>query len=115
MAQQYEPPLGVQLLSDMEAVVEFSERIDLQRTITWMSPLQFWLGKKVHLTCRPASPEEVEHARKRDEEEERGSHHDTQEERIIRMMEDIHRLATNPGGRSTEDPDLQWNCAPTKE
>ena len=29
VAQQDEPPLGVHLLSDIEAVVEFSERIDL--------------------------------------------------------------------------------------
>ena len=65
-----------------------------------MSPLQSWLGKKVHLTCRPATPDEVEHARRHDEEEERESHHDTQEDRIIRMMEDIHRLATNPSGEA---------------
>ena len=68
VAQQDEPPLRVYLLSDVEAVVEFSERIDLRRTITWMSPLQHWLGKKVQLTCRPASPDEVEHARRHDEE-----------------------------------------------
>ena len=114
VAQQDEPPLGVHLLSDVEAVVEFSERTDLRRTITWMSPLQHWLGKKVQLTCRPASPDEVEHARRHDEGEERGSHHDTQEERIIRMMEDIHRLATNPGGEALRIQTFSGTVPPPK-
>ena len=31
--QQVEPPLGVLLLSDVEAVVEFSSRVNLERTM----------------------------------------------------------------------------------
>ena len=79
-----------------------------------MSPLQHWLGKKVHLTCRPATPDEVEHARRHDEEEERESHHDTQEDRIIRMMEDIHRLATNPSGEALKIQTFSGTVPPPK-
>ena len=41
---QAEPPIGALLLSDVEAVVEFSHRVNLERTIAWLSPLQYWLG-----------------------------------------------------------------------
>ena len=114
VVHQDEPPLGVHLLSDIEAVVEYSGRVNLQRMITWMSPLQFWLGKKVQVVCRPASPEEVEQAKRHDEEEEREPHHDTQEERIIRMMEDIHRLATNPGGEALRIQTFSGTVPPPK-
>ena len=41
---QAEPPLGVLLLSEVEAVVEFSPRVNLERTIVFLSSLQYWLG-----------------------------------------------------------------------
>ena len=44
---QAEPPLGGLLLSDVEAVVEFSPRVNLERTIAFLSLLQYWLGQKV--------------------------------------------------------------------
>ena len=56
----------------------------------------------------------MEHARRHDEEEERGSHHDTQEDRIIRMMEDIHRLATNPGGEALRIQTFSGTVPPPK-
>ena len=86
------------LLSDTEAVVELSRRTNMDRTLAIMSPLQYWLGQRVQLTCKVASPDEVEHARRREEEEERTSQPDTQDAKIIRMMEDIHKLAVSPHG-----------------
>ena len=47
------------LLSDTEAVVECSERVNMERTIAIMMPLQFWLGQKVKVECRAASPDEI--------------------------------------------------------
>ena len=61
---QAEPPLEVLLLSDVEAVVEFSPRVSLERTIAFLSPLQYWLGQKVQQACRAATPEEVDRARR---------------------------------------------------
>ena len=54
--QQAEPPLGFLLLSDVEAVVEFSSRVNLERTLAWLSPLQYWLGQKIQLVCTAATP-----------------------------------------------------------
>ena len=62
--QEVEPPLAVMLLSEAEAVVEFSRRANLDKIIVWMTPLQYWLGQKVHMVCRAASPKEVEQARR---------------------------------------------------
>ena len=61
---QAEPPLRVLLLSDVEAVVEFSPRIKLERSIALLSPLQYWLGQKVQQSCRAATPDEVVIARR---------------------------------------------------
>ena len=64
-----EPPLGVMLLSDLEAVVKFSHRVNLERTIAFLSPLQYWLGQKVQQSCRAATLQEVDRARRQAEEE----------------------------------------------
>ena len=61
---QAEPPLGVLLLSDVEPVVEFSLRVNLERTIVFLSPLQYWFGQKVQQNCRVTTLEEVDRARK---------------------------------------------------
>ena len=70
VGQEQEPPSEVMLLSDAEAVVEFSKRANIERIMVWMSPLQYWLGQKVHLVCRQATPEE---ARRHEEKAERES------------------------------------------
>ena len=92
VGQEQEPPLEVMMLSETEAVIEF------RRIAVWMSPLQYWLGQRIQLVCRQVASEEVEQARRHEEEAERESMPDTQETRLIRMMKDIHRLAVNPGG-----------------
>ena len=89
VGQQLEVPLGVMLLSDTEAVVELCRRVNMDRTLAILTPLQYWLGQRVRLMCRAASPEEVENARRREEDEERTSQPDTQDAKIIRMIEDI--------------------------
>ena len=61
---QAELPLGGLLLSDVEAVVEFSPRVNLERTIAFLSLLQYWLGQKVQQSCRAATLEEVDRARR---------------------------------------------------
>ena len=40
VGQEQEPPSEVMLLSDAEAVVEFSKRPNIERIMVWMSPLQ---------------------------------------------------------------------------
>ena len=97
VGQEQEPPLEVMMLSETEAVIEFSSKTNIERIAVWMSPLHYWLGQRIQLVCRQAAPEEVEQSRSHEEEAERESMPDTQETRLIRMMEDIHRLAVNPG------------------
>ena len=46
VGQQLEVPLGVMLLSDTEAVVELSRRVNMDRTLAILAPLQYWLGTK---------------------------------------------------------------------
>ena len=98
VGQQLQVPVGVMLLSDIEAVVELSRRVNMDRTLAILAPLEYWLGQRVQLICRASSPDEVENARRREEEEERASQPDTQDAKIIRMMEDIHKLAVSPHG-----------------
>ena len=114
VGQEQEPPSEVMLLSDAEAVVEFSKRANIERIMVWMSPLQYWLGQKVHLVCRQATPEEVGWARRYEEKAERESIPDNQDARIIRMMEDIHRLAVNPGGEALRIQTLSGSIPPNK-
>ena len=104
VGQEQEPPLEVMMLSDTEAVIEFSSKTNIERIAVWMSPLQYWLGQRIQLVCRQAAPEEVGQERRHEEEAERESMPDTQETRLIRMMEDIHRLAVNPGGEALSIP-----------
>ena len=114
VGQEQEPPSEVMLLSDAEAVVEFSSRANIERIMVWMSPLQYWLGQKIHLVCRQATPEEVGWARRHEEEAERESIPDNQDARIIRMMEDIHRLAVNPGGEALRIQTFSGSIPPNK-
>ena len=114
VGQQLEVPLGVMLLSDTEAVVELSRRVNMDRTLAILAPLQYWLGQKVRLMCRAASPEEVENARRREEDEERASQPDTQDAKIIRMMEDIHKLAVSPHGDALRIPTFSGAIPPNK-
>ena len=77
-----------------------------------MSPLQYWLGQRIQLVCRQAALEEVGQARRHEEEAE--SMPDTQETRLIRMMEDIHRLAVNPGGEALRIQTFSGSIPPNK-
>ena len=56
------------LISDCEAVIEFERDTNMDRVIACISPLQYWLGQKVHLVCRLATPEDLERARRHEEE-----------------------------------------------
>ena len=114
MGQQLEVPLGVMLLSDTEAVVELSRRVNMDRTLAILAPLQYWLGQRVRLMCTVASPEEVENARRREEDEERASQPDTQDAKLIRMMEDIHKLAVSPHGDALRIPTFSGAIPPNK-
>ena len=114
VGQEQEPPLEVMMLSETEAVIEFSSKTNIERIAVWMSPLQYWLGQKIQLVCRQAAPEEVGQARRHEEEAERESMPDTQETRLIRMMEDIHRLAVNPGGEALRIQTFSGSIPPNK-
>ena len=114
VGQEQELPSEVMLLSDAEAVVEFSKRANIERIMVWISPLQYWLGQKAHPVCRQATPEEVGWARRHEEEAERESIPDNQDARIIRMMEDIHRLAVNPGGEALRIQTFSGSIPPNK-
>ena len=114
VGQEQEPPLEVMMLSETEAVIEFSSKTNIERIAVWMSPLQYWLGQRIQLVCRQAAPEEVEQARRHEEEAERESMPDTQETRLIRMMEDIHRLAVNPGGEALRIQTFSGSIPPNK-
>ena len=108
------PHPDVVLISDSEAVVEFERGANMDRLLTCISPLQYWIGQKVHLICRPATPEDVERARRHEEEAERESVPDNQEARFIRMMEDIHKLAVNPGGEALRIQTFSGTIPPPK-
>ena len=56
----------------------------------------------------------MERARRQAEEAERESTPDNQEARFIRMMEDIHKLAVNPGGETLRIPTFSGIVPPPK-
>ena len=72
------------------------------------------VGQRIQLVCRQAAPEEVGQARRHEEEAERESMPDTQETRLIRMMEDIHRLAVNPCGEALRIQTFSGSTHPTR-
>ena len=72
------------------------------------------MGQRIQLVCRQAAPEEVGQARRHEEEAERESMPDTQETRLIRMMEDIHRLTVNPGGEALRIQTFSGSIPPNK-
>ena len=114
MDQQQTSSLGVMLLSDTEAVVELSERVNMERTIAIMMPLQFWLGQKVKVECRAASPDEIECAQRREENPEGGVEPDNHETRFLRMVKDIHRLAVSSHGDALRIPTFSGSIPPNK-
>ena len=65
-----EPPLGIYLLSDKEVVIEVSKKLDIERLIVTLAALETWIGQKVQVQCRSATPDKVEYAKRRDEEPE---------------------------------------------
>ena len=108
------PHPDVMLISESEAVVEFERGANMDRLLTCISPLQYWIGQKIHLICRPATPEDVERARRHEEETERDTAPDNQEARFLRMMEDIHRIAVNPGGEALRIQTFSGTVPPPK-
>ena len=72
------PQPEVMLINDSKAVVEFERGVNMDRLLVCISPLQFWIGKKIYLICRPATPEDVERAKRHEEEAERESVPDNQ-------------------------------------
>ena len=56
----------------------------------------------------------MDRARRQAEEEERASQPDNQEVRFIRMMEDIHKLAVNPGGEALRIQIFSGSIPPNK-
>ena len=99
-----EAPRNIMLINDTEAVVELSMRTSMDKTIVLMAALEYWLGQKVSLICRPATLEEVGRARAKEDEHERESIPEPQEAKFVRMMEDIHKLAAGPGGKALRIP-----------
>ena len=102
------------LISDCEAVIEFERDTNMDRVIACISPLQYWLGQKVHLVCRLATPEDLERARRYEEETRREPTPDNQEARFLRMMEDIHRIAVNPSGEALRIQTFSGTVPPPK-
>ena len=102
------------LLSDTEEVMELSERVNMERTIAIMKPLQFSLGQKVKVECRATSPDEIECAQRREENPEGGAEPDNHETRFLRMVEDIHRLAVSPHGDALRIPTFSGSIPPSK-
>ena len=86
----------------------------MDRMIVIMTALQWWLGQKVNLQCRVATKDEVMAARARVEEED--GHHIPPEgdARLIRMMEDIHKLAVSPHGEALRIPTFSGTVPPQK-
>ena len=100
-----EPPTNIFIMSKTEVVIELSARTNLKRTMVLITALQHWLGQRVEVTCRRATPEEVEHAREKDKEgEERESQEQRLDAKFMRMMEDIHKLAARPSGEALRIP-----------
>ena len=111
-----EPPLGIYLLSDKEVVIEVSEKLDLERLTVNLAALEMWIGQKVQVQCRPATPDEVEHARRRDEEpEDPLDPQGGQDAKLLRMMEDIHKLAASPHGEALRIPTFSGSIPPNKK
>ena len=102
------------LMNDSEAVIEFERGTNMDRVLACISPLQFWLGQEIHLVCRPATQGDVEQARRHEEEAERESVPDNNEARFVRMMEDIHKLAVNPGGETLRIQTFSGTIPPPK-
>ena len=102
-----EAPTNIFIINKTDVVIELSARTNLERAIVQMTALQYWIGQKVNLTCRKATPEEVKHAKEKDEEaEERASQPgvETQEAKFMQIMEDIHKLAAGPSGEALRIP-----------
>ena len=102
------------LLSDTEAVAELKKRVNMDRTVALMTPLQYWLGQRVQMECRVASLNEVGHARRREEDDERASQPETQEAKFIKMMEDNHKLAVSPHADALKIPTFSRAVPPNK-
>ena len=112
-----ETALDILFVGDAEAIIEVEETANIERMIVIMTALQWWLGQKVTLQCRVATRDEVAAARARAEEEEDGHHipnGNEGDERLIRMMEDIHKLAASPHGEALRIPTFSGVVLPPK-
>ena len=89
----------------------------MERMIAIMTACQWWIGQKVALQCRVATPDEVEAARAKAAEEEDDHHipHGNEgDARLFRMMEDIHKLAVSPHGEALRIPTFSGVVPPPK-
>ena len=111
-----EPLMNIYLLSEKEVVIEVSERLNLDRLIVNLAALEMRIGQRVQVLCRAATLEEMEHAKSRDEEcEDPLEPHGGQDAKLLRMIEDIHKLAASPNGEALQIPTFSGSIAPIKE
>ena len=111
-----EPPLGIYLLSEKEVVIEVSEKLDLSRLTVSLAALEMWIRQKVQVVCRAATPDEVEHVKRRDEEpEDPLDPFGGQDAKLLRMMEDIHKLTASPNGEALRIPTFSGSIPPGKK
>ena len=111
-----EPPLGIYLLSEKEVVIEVSERFELERLIATLAALEMWIGQRVQVVCRAVTSDKVEHAKRRGEDpEDPLKLYAGQDVRLLRMMEDIHKLAASPDGEALRIPTFSGSVPPNKK
>ena len=118
-AAQHQAPQDILILSDTEVVYVLSDTTNMDRVIVLMSALGWWIGQKVTLHCRVATQEEVEAAKEREAREDEVHHHQQHngnvgDERFMRMMDDIHRLAAGPPGEALRIPTFSGVVPPPK-
>ena len=109
-----ELPLQVWKLNESEVVVVLREAANLEELQASMLAMQYWLGQKVQLICRIASQEEVRKTTEENEELERNSSTDDQDTRLLKMMEDLHKLAASPHGEDLRIPTFSGSTLPGK-
>ena len=99
-----EPPLDVFLLSDTEVILELSATAGIRRMLALTATLQWWIGHKVTLLGRVATRAEVDAARLRKTEERdnncpQNPIEDVGEDRLLQLMEGIHKLVASESTR----------------
>ena len=107
--------MNVLRLSDTEVIMEFEEGTDAESVQTNLRPLKYWLDQEVQLKCRVDSYDEVERAKNLKGMEDPEPPPEDQELKFLKMMEDIHRLAANPHGKTLWIPTFNGAALPGKK